>query len=155
MRHAKSDWSDPTVSDHDRKLNKRGKKAAPLMGQRLKKLGIMPDLIISSSAKRAHKTAKLFAKTNNPNVKIKLDNNLYHTDFQDIIETIKTADNINTLMLVGHNPGFEIFAGLLLKKNISMPTAAIAVASVNIKNWADFDVNLCTPEIFIKPKDKQ
>ena len=59
MRHAKSSWDDPTLSDFERPLNRRGKEDAPLMGEHLKRLGIKPDLIVSSPAKRAKKTAKI------------------------------------------------------------------------------------------------
>jgi len=58
LRHAKSSWSHPGLSDHDRPLNKRGKRDAPRMGQLLREEGLLPDLIISSSAKRAKTTAE-------------------------------------------------------------------------------------------------
>ncbi len=62
IRHAKSSWKDTTLDDFDRSLNKRGKLNAPLMGDRLKSKNIVPDLILSSPAKRAKKTAKIIAE---------------------------------------------------------------------------------------------
>ncbi|MGA9237317.1 MAG: histidine phosphatase family protein, partial [Desulfobacterales bacterium] len=57
IRHAKSSWKDPSLGDFDRPLNKRGKRNAPFMGQKLKERKIIPDLLLSSPAKRARKTA--------------------------------------------------------------------------------------------------
>ena len=48
LRHAKSSWKDPDLPDHDRPLNKRGKRDAPRMGRLLKKEHLVPDVIISS-----------------------------------------------------------------------------------------------------------
>ena len=62
LRHAKSSWNNPDLSDYDRSLNRRGKRDAPRMGKFLRQQSLIPDLIISSTAKRAKKTAKLFAK---------------------------------------------------------------------------------------------
>ena len=62
LRHAKSSWSDDGLPDHDRPLNKRGKKTAPQMGRLLVERDLVPDLIVSSSAKRARKTAEAVAK---------------------------------------------------------------------------------------------
>ena len=63
MRHAKSSWDDPDVADHDRPLNKRGKKDAPRMGQWLAEQGLTPEVIVTSTAKRARKTAELVAES--------------------------------------------------------------------------------------------
>jgi phosphohistidine phosphatase len=62
LRHAKSSWKHPELNDHDRPLNKRGKRDAPLMGELLKNELLIPEFIISSDAKRAHSTAKIVAK---------------------------------------------------------------------------------------------
>ena len=62
IRHAKSDWNDPTAqSDHDRPLNKRGRKAAPAVGAELARMGLRPDLVVSSTAVRAATTARAIA----------------------------------------------------------------------------------------------
>ena len=61
MRHAKSSWSDDQVSDHERPLTARGKREAELMGRELVRRGLAPDLILTSTAKRARSTAKRVA----------------------------------------------------------------------------------------------
>ena len=62
VRHAKSSWDDASAADHDRTLNGRGERDAPMMGQRLLERGARPSLILTSTAKRARKTARLIAK---------------------------------------------------------------------------------------------
>jgi len=81
LRHAKSSWKDLTLSDFDRPLNKRGKRDAPLIAKKLKEKGIRPDIIISSPAKRARKTAKIFAKT--LHVALKTEEKLYEAHTSD------------------------------------------------------------------------
>ena len=77
VRHAKSSWDDPSLDDMDRPLNNRGKRNAPEMGIRLRKQGIIPDLLISSPAKRAHTTAKSISEEiGYPKKKIVIDDRL-------------------------------------------------------------------------------
>ena len=77
LRHAKSDWETPDVADHDRPLNGRGKRDAPRMGRLLRDENLVPDLIISSTAKRARKTAKLVAEASGYEGEIRLAETLY------------------------------------------------------------------------------
>ena len=78
LRHAKSSWNNLDLPDYDRPLNKRGKRDAPRMGDFLRHQDLVPDLIISSTAKRAKKTAKLFAKAVGYKEKISLETSFYH-----------------------------------------------------------------------------
>ena len=77
LRHAKSSWKHPDVDDHDRPFNKRGKRDAPHMGEILQNEHLVPDLIISSSAKRARSTAKAVAKAAEYNGDITFNQSLY------------------------------------------------------------------------------
>ena len=77
LRHAKSSWKDPNLPDHDRTLNKRGKRDAPLMGRLLKKEHLVPDVIISSTAIRARSTAEVVAKASGYKGEIIMDKSLY------------------------------------------------------------------------------
>ncbi|MCF6206039.1 MAG: histidine phosphatase family protein [Sulfurovum sp.] len=125
LRHAKSSWKDMSLSDFDRPLNKRGKRDAPFMAQTLKEMGERPDIIISSPAKRAKKTAKIFAKT--LGVPLKLDERLYEahpSDFHTVInEAFATHNNI---MLVSHNPGLTMFNDEISDKPIwNIPTTGL------------------------------
>ena len=71
LRHAKSSWADPLLPDHDRPLNKRGQRTATQMGQLLRKQKLVPELILTSTAKRARETAILIAQSSQYNQKIK------------------------------------------------------------------------------------
>ena len=94
VRHAKSSWKDPGLNDFDRPLNKRGKKNAPLMGQKLKERQVMPDLVLSSPAKRARKTATAIAKAvGYPKKRIVFDDNMYHGGARYLFEMIKNLDD--------------------------------------------------------------
>ena len=122
LRHAKSDWSTP-VSDHKRPLNKRGIRDAPMMAKRLKKHGYRPDRMLSSSAQRARATAELFAKTLRS--KLVLVDALYDADKNTIIDLIRQTDEgIKDLMLVGHNPAWEILVENLTGEDMVMPTCS-------------------------------
>lgn len=140
MRHAKSSWSDPTLSDHERPLNDRGRKAAKRMGKFLNEKDIIPDIIFSSTAKRAKGTAKrLIKKIPFENEVIYLDA-LYHSDFDYIFSLLqKTPDEFQTAMIIGHNPDMECFLDLCCGENERMPTAAIALIEFDISSWNELD----------------
>ena len=141
MRHAKSSWKDEDLRDIERPLNKRGKKDAPMMRDYLKKKDLLPELILSSSAKRASRTAKAIAKkSSNPeNILIELDE-LYLAEPQAYIEQIqKHANRVNRLMVVGHNPGLEALAQMLSDSVVSMPTSTIARIELPIEKWEQLD----------------
>ena len=84
LRHAKSSWSDEGLADFDRPLNERGKKAAPYMGKMIAEIGYSPALIISSTAKRARKTAKKFAKAGNFK-NVALDERIYEASASTLL----------------------------------------------------------------------
>jgi phosphohistidine phosphatase len=142
VRHAKSDWQDITLDDFDRPLNARGKTDAPVMAERLRKRGIVPDLFISSPAKRARKTADIFAET------YAVDKNdiLYEKDlylappyvFTEVIGRFKDEGNI--AVIFSHNPGITDFANTLTNARIDdMPTCAIFAVEADTDSWAAFD----------------
>lgn len=140
VRHAKSSWEDFSQSDHNRPLDKRGLEEAPMMGQRLLKKQIIPELIVSSTAYRAEATAKLLAKELNLLDKITTDSNIYEAGIGNLIKVISGLDNtLNQVMLVGHNPGFTMLANYLQDdKHIdNMQTCATALLSFDIETWAD------------------
>lgn len=106
LRHAKSSWVDFSQDDFDRTLDARGEHDLPLMGAELKKLGVNPDYIISSSALRAITTAKGLANSLGFDAsKIDLQPNTYESSAEEMLKSIKTVpDSVDQLMIVGHNP---------------------------------------------------
>ncbi|MBS1774880.1 MAG: histidine phosphatase family protein [Bacteroidetes bacterium] len=142
IRHAKSSWANPLQSDFDRSLNERGEKDAPLMGERLLKLNILPDLIISSTAKRAAQTAKKIAQALHYDIgKIKWDDGLYHCIPQVLEETaIAQSDELQTVFIVAHNPGITDFVNELSDqfRIDNMPTCGVVATTIQAKSWAAF-----------------
>ena len=142
VRHAKSSWKDTSLSDRDRPLNKRGKRDAPEMGRRIAAAGIRPSLIISSPAVRAWTTARIIADAiGYPREFLQRDKNLYLASVDGILDVIVAQDNgFNSLMLVGHNPGFTDFANYLvpgLTNNI--PTAGIVCVELDTDDWSLYE----------------
>jgi phosphohistidine phosphatase len=139
VRHAKSSWKDPSLDDFDRPLNKRGKRNAPFMGKELKKRQIMPDLMLSSPAKRAKKTAIAIAKAiDYPKKKIKYNDHMYHTGASYLLEMVRNQDDKHeTIMLFGHNPDFNDLADMLLKKNpvYNIPTTGVYCIGFEVDSW--------------------
>jgi len=139
VRHAKSSWKDFSLDDFDRPLNKRGKKNAPFMGQKLKEKQIIPDLIRSSPAKRARKTATAIAKAiGYPKKKIVFDDKMYHAGAWYLFEMLRNLDDdIETIMLFGHNPGFNELADMLLKNNLiyNIVTTGVYCIQFDVDRW--------------------
>ena len=158
MRHAKSDWDDSSLSDFDRPLNKRGKKAAPFMGKEIKKREALPDIIISSPANRAKNTTKLFVEACKFEKEIIFEKDFYFGYIEDIFKIIKSnSSSINKIMVVGHNPTWEDLVSRLSKNNpyVTMPTAAIASINFDINKWSELNFGTGTLEWLLKPKELQ
>ncbi len=140
VRHAKSSWDFPELSDFDRPLNKRGKKNAPEMGVRLQNQGILPDLLMSSPANRAHTTALNIAeKIGYDKDKIRLNRKIYHASEAELLFLInEVEDDFNTLMLFGHNPGFTDLANILGNDWIdNIPTAGVVCLEFGVDSWKE------------------
>jgi phosphohistidine phosphatase len=142
LRHAKSSWKHPELADHDRPLNKRGKRTAPLMGELLQDEDLIPDLILCSSAVRANTTVLLVAKACNYPGEIRQTRELYLAEPQAYIEVLsQVAEKHACLLVVGHNPGLETLIEALTGEAIAMPTAALACIELSITRWRDLDMN--------------
>ena len=139
VRHAKSSWKDPTLSDHDRPLNKRGKRDAPEMGERLAASGYDPDLIVSSSADRALDTARTIAgKLGYPRERIAEEERLFHAGVAELLHVIRGVDDpVDILMLFGHNPGLTDLANHIGPREIlNMPTCAVLHLRFEADTWS-------------------
>lgn len=142
IRHAKSSWVNPLQSDFERPLNERGKKEAPEMAARLMKAGIMPDLIISSKAKRTRQTAKRIASELGYNTDlIRWEEKLYHCIPSVFDEVLYEVDNqVQTLFVVAHNPGITEFVNQMAPGFCveNMPTCGIAGVTFEAVEWNQF-----------------
>lgn len=142
VRHAKSSWSDATLGDRKRPLNKRGKHDAPIMGRRIAAHGIRPSLIVSSPAKRAWTTAKIIAtEISYPLEFLQREDSLYLASLDDFLDVLVAQDSdFNSIMLVGHNPGMTDFANFLspgLTGNL--PTAGVVSVEIDQDDWNLFE----------------
>jgi phosphohistidine phosphatase len=142
IRHAKSDWSDFSARDFDRKLNARGKRDAPVMGQRLAERDIQPDAFIVSTACRAKATARLMAPALGFSFEdIDWRDELYMASPSTMKSVIRqTADQVQTLALLAHNPGITELVNQLTSANISnIPTCGVAILELPVDHWAELN----------------
>lgn len=158
LRHAKSSWDEPELSDFERPLAERGLKDAPLMGQFVRQVECKPAVIYSSPAKRAVQTTKLFLEsTKMKNDKIQWNEDLYYGSMKDYIEQIHSAsDEHERIMLVGHNPIIENTAGMLAgsehKIAVRMPTAALVCLESFANSWSEIIKGTCQIKWMMIPK---
>ena len=154
LRHAKSSWAEPGISDHDRPLTERGKQDAPRVGQWLKEQGLTPDLIVCSTAKRAVKTANKVARTCGYQGVIEETDTLYLAPADQYLEYVRQLpDQHNLVLVVGHNPGLEDAVEALTGHCERLATATLAQVSLEIACWRELPssptgrlVNLCHPK---------
>ena len=158
VRHAKSSWKDPRLSDHQRPLNKRGKKAAPEMARRLKCQGLQPDVIVSSDARRALDTAAAMAEgLNLPKEVIRPIPELYGAASKEILEIVlQFDDSWQQAMVVGHNPGFTELANQFYPQTIAnVPTAGVVELRFEASSWRQIRRNNLEFSRFDFPKNKK
>lgn len=142
VRHAKSGWDNPNLSDFERPLNKKGHKQAEFMSKLFVSKEIKPDLIVSSDALRAITTANYFAKQLGVSFNdIQQENAIYERGFKFIINFAKELDNeIETIMIFGHNPDITSLASYYCGEYFdSMPTCSIICIDFNSGSWSDTD----------------
>lgn len=141
IRHAKSDWNNAGLSDFDRPLNERGKKDAPVMAQRLRDKKVNVDAFIASPAKRAAKTAKIFAEAfGQQKDDIIFIDKLYLAEppvFFSVVED--TDDRYETIAVFSHNYGLTDFANLLTDvRTDNIPTCGIFALQADCTSWKEF-----------------
>jgi phosphohistidine phosphatase len=157
VRHAKSSWDDPMLDDFDRPLDRRGKKDAPRVGKRLRKEKIRPDIIISSPAKRALKTARAIAEQLRfPLKKIRKDASVYEADTAALMIAVRgIKDKHGTAMLFGHNPGISDLARFLTGENTGdIPTCGVYGMEFACKSWKKISKGKGKEILYISPKSE-
>ena len=140
IRHAKSSWDDLSLDDLDRPLNKRGKREATLLGQYLKRNSINPQMIFSSPAKRAYKTAKRISNELGFQKKmIKIDKIIYSGSKSDLVELIGSIDKkIDHVFIIGHYPSLMELGNYLTASNFDkMLTCGFILIDFKTKFWED------------------
>jgi len=138
LRHAKSDWSGCAETDHDRPLNQRGERAAPLIGQLLASHSLQPDRILTSTAVRARTTARLVADAASSAAEIVETGSLYLATPGTILDVIaEQPRDLGTILVVGHNPGMERLALTFAGSVGPLVTAMLVALELDDVEWSD------------------
>lgn len=148
LRHAKSSWNDRKLDDFSRPLAPRGLKAAPRIGGYIKRRGLLPDLILCSTAQRTRETLGLILPYLDQDATIQLRHELYHSESANaLVDNIRQQDkHFKTIMVIGHNPALQDLALSLIQTGAEsdrqqlaakFPTAALAVIRFNTSRWQE------------------
>ena len=139
LRHAKAVSKDPSLSDHDRPLDKFGKNDALHMGKLMKDKDIIPSFIISSTALRAKTTAEIVAKGCSYQGDIVINQSLYEAKPKDYLLILNTlTDKYNSVLIVGHSPTVEDTIQMLTDSAdvITIPSCVLSHLSLSIEKWS-------------------
>lgn len=149
LRHAKSERNSPSGSDFDRSLNQRGRADSKRMGQEIRDLGLKFDLVLASPARRVIETVEEVG-----GLSPQYDDQIYDASTGQLLEIVRSVDNsVESLMLVGHNPGFELLAARLTDNAVDgVPTASLVEIDLPVDHWRDVDEGSGRRGRFITPK---
>lgn len=138
MRHAKSSWKHPELKDHERGLNKRGKKDAPRMGKLLGDNELVPQRILTSTAVRSRETVEAVVSMMHYTGEVSYLDSLYMAEPEIYLELLSLMpDDLERILIIGHNPGLEGLLQILSGRVESLPTAAVAYLSLPIHSWKE------------------
>jgi phosphohistidine phosphatase len=161
LRHAKSSWDDPTLADHDRPLSARGRRAAKLMAEHLRREGIAPELVLCSPSRRTRQTLTRIAPAGlGENVDVQIDSELYTASAAKLLEVLhEVPDEVESVMLIGHNPGIQDLALSLarggsevVRVRSKFPTAALATLELD-GSWRELVPGGAELVSLVKPKE--
>lgn len=164
LRHAKSDWDDPVARDFDRPLNRRGEKAALLMGQFAARRAIHFDMLVASPAVRVVQTLETFFTGYGETLDARWDRRIYLASSPILFDVVRDLpDSADSALMAGHNPGLEELILDLVPDDganpiredveVKFPTASIAVLDLAIDSWAQARENVATISSFTRPRD--
>lgn len=153
MRHAKSSWRSPSLTDHQRTLNERGNNDTPLIAQEISKRGILPELMLVSDAQRTKETWEHLTKSWG-SIPTKFSNNLYLASADTLIsELSQTSHLIDRVLLLAHNPGItDAFYKLAKVAVDNVPTAGVGCFTLHSDSFIDLEEKEVTLDYFLFPK---
>lgn len=157
IRHAKSSWDNLVLADFERPLNERGERNAPEMAERLINNNIVPHQLVSSPARRAISTAKIFAdKMQINHSEIIQMTEIYEAHCQNLLQIVNNLDNFSDFTaLFGHNPGLSDLANYLCAEaNIYLPTCGIILLKFPFDNWEMISHNTAELVFYDFPKNR-
>jgi phosphohistidine phosphatase len=142
MRHAKSSWKDNHLMDHERPLKKKGRKDAAGMGGLLSGKKRSPAIIYASTAERARETAGIVAEKSGYIGEIRYDQKLYLAEPDTLVAFLhQVPEDVDCILLVGHNPGLEALTQVLSGKIVALSTSAIAHLQLPVDHWSEINLN--------------
>jgi len=161
LRHAKSSWDDPGLDDHERPLAPRGRRAVEVLGEHLRDNDIHPALVLCSSSRRTRETLDGVA----PGGETLIEAELYHADAEQLLERLRqVSDDVESVMVIGHNPTMQITALRLSDANGSdgdgshraqisqkFPTGALATLSFDCR-WSELGPGCARLVDYVQPK---
>lgn len=164
LRHAKSSWDDPVERDFDRPLNGRGHRAARCMGEWLKEEGLAFDAVIASPALRIRQTIEGVEAGLGRKLSPAFDKRIYMASAASLFDIVReTADSVESLLLIGHNPGLEDLLLLATEEDVSAlraeaeikyPTATFATIELDVESWAAAEEHMLGRLVtFVRPRD--
>jgi len=142
-RHAKSDWADEGLDDHDRPLNDRGRRDAPAMARSVLRRGVRPEALLSSTAVRARSTAEAFAEEFEVEVSERPE--LYLAEPDTLLEAARMS-GAREVMVVAHDPGMSELVSRLAERDVRMVTSAVAIFTWHDGEWSN--VGSAAPDEF-------
>ena len=140
LRHGKSSWDDHRLRDFDRPLKNKGRRRTQLIADYLKQHDVVPQIIVSSPAVRAIDTARIAANGLGYNQSEIIQNeSLYFVSTEKYFEAVyATPDNVQTMMIVGHNPMITDFCNTFIEHPVdNIPTSGLCVVSFDAQQWQD------------------
>lgn len=161
LRHAKTERAGPGERDRERKLTKRGRTDAPIVGSYMSRHGLIPDLALVSPATRAMETWTLVAEALGKEPRVVKDERIYNADFETLIGIIRGTSDARALLLVGHNPGLHDLALRLIASGDTemrklviekLPTSGLVVIDLAVNDWPKLDANAGRLERFVSPR---
>jgi phosphohistidine phosphatase len=156
LRHAKSDWTTAAQTDHERPLNKRGRKDAPVVAARIVEQGWLPDRVVSSDSTRTRETYERMQDCFQPPPAVAFLATLYHAGPRELSDALADIpDHVSTVMAIGHNPGWQEAVHWLSGEFVSMTTANAVLMSVDADSWPEGmgRAGFWVVEEIIRPKD--
>jgi Phosphohistidine phosphatase SixA len=154
LRHAKSSWKDPSQTDFERPLANRGRKACEIVARLIQDRGLEFDLVLCSTAIRARETIELVSKYAKLRTELRFDERIYEATVSQLLEIVSQLENDRkTVLLVGHNPGFEELLHVFSGADHRFPTASLAKIKLKISKWSDPFDRKASVEWVARPKE--
>jgi len=143
LRHGKSSWSDPTLADFDRPLAPRGERASRRIGKYMRRKKIRPPLVLCSPSLRTRQTLEAIEPSLGKGSSVELEPRLYAASKGELLERLRALpESVNSVMLIGHNPGLHELARVLASRGAGLPrleqkfpTGALAMLVVDSESW--------------------